>query len=94
VDSALLKLEPRPRIERAAYPRLKALTRMLFAHRRKTWVNSLKTYFKGHDLGPLIAGASGAGIDPGARAQQLSREKIMELCRILAPLVDETGEDI
>lgn len=78
VDSAVVRLIPRPREERpvALHATISRLVRAAFGQRRKTLSNSLG------DVATL-AQIEAAGIDPRTRAEQLSPQAYVELARVL-----------
>ncbi|WP_245778822.1 16S rRNA (adenine(1518)-N(6)/adenine(1519)-N(6))-dimethyltransferase RsmA [Dokdonella immobilis] len=79
VDSAVVRLLPRPREERpiADQAAIARLVRAAFGQRRKTLSNSLDGLAGNDDL-------LAAGIDPRSRAEQLAPEAFVRLARLLA----------
>ena len=78
VDSAVVRLLPRPASERplAEHATIVRLVRAAFGQRRKTLSNSL-------DGVATIADMQAAGIDPRTRAEQLSPQAYVDLARIV-----------
>lgn len=81
VVSSVVKLTPRPVLLPCALPLLERVTAAGFGQRRKMLRQSLRTL--GHDPLPLLAAA---GIDPTARAQDVTVEGFAALARALATL--------
>ncbi len=79
VDSAVVRLRPRPATERhdADPQRLAAVVRAAFGQRRKTLGNALQGVLDA----PRIAAA---GVDPRARAEQIAPEKFVALAHAAA----------
>jgi 16S rRNA (adenine1518-N6/adenine1519-N6)-dimethyltransferase len=91
VDPAVFK--PRPRVESAMLalrrtgpavdPQTRTLVRAAFAHRRKALARSLEHVQPG-SLVPARAALERLGLDPAARAEQLSPEEFRALSRELS----------
>ena len=80
VESALVEIVIQRHHELTRDPLWSELLHRAFAHRRKTLLNNLRG-FKG--LGDWAGFLAGAGVDPGARAEDLEGERWLELCRAL-----------
>ena len=82
VVAAVVRLTPRPDPPPAGDPRrFRALTRALFAHRRKTLGNSIAR-LPDPELRARVAAAAGElGLDPGRRPQELPVEDFAALSR-------------
>lgn len=82
VVAAVVRLTPRPDPPPAGDPRrFRALTRALFAHRRKTLGNSIAR-LPDPDLRDRVAAAAAElGLDPGRRPQELPVEDFAALAR-------------
>jgi 16S rRNA (adenine1518-N6/adenine1519-N6)-dimethyltransferase len=80
VESAILALR---RIGPAADPETRALVRAAFAHRRKALARSLEHARPG-SLAPARESLERLGLDPAARAEQLSPEEFRALARGLS----------
>jgi len=85
VISHVFRLTPRPEgpgLPPAEYNRFLRLIQAAFRHRRKKLKNNLKELFPDHDL--LEEALSRAGIDPGARPQEIGLEQFLRLQRVLS----------
>jgi 16S rRNA (adenine1518-N6/adenine1519-N6)-dimethyltransferase len=79
VTSSLVRLTPRERPQRAALADLERVTAAAFGQRRKMLRQSLKTLVA--DPLPLLAAA---GLDPAARAQDISLDGFVALAQALS----------
>lgn len=90
VDSAVVRLTPRPAAQRpdpALRPAIVAVVRAAFGQRRKTLANALR--------GLLDADAiRGAGIDPGARAERVPPEGFVALAQHVTTADLQRGTDL
>ena len=86
VQSAMLRLVPEPeRLEAVRdYRRLATVVRAAFGHRRKTLVNSMAASRRLGERPAIRAALAACGIDPGGRAEQVSREQYIELANALS----------
>ncbi|MBW4696860.1 MAG: 16S rRNA (adenine(1518)-N(6)/adenine(1519)-N(6))-dimethyltransferase RsmA [Aphanocapsa lilacina HA4352-LM1] len=81
VDSAVIRLTPRPFARAAGDPaHLDALVTRAFATRRKMLKNCLKGWL---ETEKLLAAFASLGIDPDARAEDLSVERFVQLSNCL-----------
>lgn len=82
VDSAIVRLVPRPTslVPQTLKPLFADLVSLAFAHRRKTLQNNLKHILPSPKSTQAIIRA---GIDPGARAEQVSLAEFINLARIV-----------
>ena len=82
VESAVVRLEPRPAWSRAEFTDFVATVKTLFAQRRK----KLRTQLRKHhqlDAAAAAAVAAAAGVDPDRRPEQLTREEFRRLTAAL-----------
>ena len=79
VDSAVVRMLPRPAVERGARDEhlLGAIVTQAFGQRRKTLRNTLKGRVSGAQF-------AAAGIDPGARAEEIDVARFVALANLLA----------
>jgi 16S rRNA (adenine1518-N6/adenine1519-N6)-dimethyltransferase len=84
VESAVLRLAPlfAPRVMLADEARFEVIVRAAFAQRRKTLANALAAGL-GVSVATAREAASGAGVDPGRRAETLNIEEFAEVARRL-----------
>ena len=92
VESAVVRLVPRaePLLPPAEEALLERLVRGGFAHRRKTFLNSLARSGAGIPAAPAAAALAARGIDLRARAEAISLEEYLELARLLASAPHDT----
>ena len=85
VDSAVihLALQAQPGIDTEF---LLTLIEKAFSHRRKKLSSNLKELSSSHDL---LKAIESAGIQPGARAEEVSKDQFIALARTLAPFKAE-----
>jgi 16S rRNA (adenine1518-N6/adenine1519-N6)-dimethyltransferase len=76
VDSAVVRLEPRPTPRAEETPAFRAVVKAVFGQRRKTLRNALRA-LDGDVDGALAA----AGLDPGARGEGLTIEELAALAQ-------------
>jgi 16S rRNA (adenine1518-N6/adenine1519-N6)-dimethyltransferase len=74
VESAIVRLQPRPDRPDCDPHALSALVQQAFSQRRKTLRNCLKDSLDSNEITSL-------GIDPGARPQTLSLDDYVRLCQ-------------
>lgn len=90
VDSCIIEFLPRQEhcfADFSGYKNLKEFTRAIFAHRRKTWLKSLKLSYKSLNLNSIIAVLEAKGINTGARAQDLDIEDIKNIYSFFPPIL-------
>lgn len=85
VDSAVVHLE-RARPTPEDLPKFMALTRAVFAMRRKTLANNLAAWRPDLDRGALTRALAAAGVDPACRAETLSPAQLEKLFEIVNTL--------
>jgi len=86
IDSAVIKLTSRERLPDVNREQFFALVKAGFSKRRKTILNSLSTYGFDLDREDIRKALEQAGIDPRARAENLSIEDFLNISAILPPL--------
>jgi len=84
VESAVLRMTPLPAppVDLADEQRFEAVVRAAFAQRRKTLANALASGL-GLPVGAARDAATGAGVDPGRRAETLNIREFAEVARRL-----------
>jgi 16S rRNA (adenine1518-N6/adenine1519-N6)-dimethyltransferase len=84
VESAVLRMSPLPAppVDLADEQRFEAVVRAAFAQRRKTLANALASGL-GLPVGAARDAATGAGVDPGRRAETLNIREFAEVARRL-----------
>jgi len=91
ISSRVVKITPRkvPVIKSEEFYRIfKMFTRAIFAHRRKTWVKSLKTAYNDKKLDVFFHQVDEAGFSMRARAQDFDLQEIVELVELYSRFVD------
>jgi 16S rRNA (adenine1518-N6/adenine1519-N6)-dimethyltransferase len=82
VESAVVRLEPRPAWSRAEFTDFVATVKTLFAQRRKKLGTQLRKHHQ-LDAAAAAAVAAAAGVDPDRRPEQLTREEFRRLTAAL-----------
>jgi 16S rRNA (adenine1518-N6/adenine1519-N6)-dimethyltransferase len=91
VDSCILKFLPKrdsPTLDASTYWVFKKITRGLFAHRRKTWLKSLKLYCKPKATEKVLRQLDTMEIQTAIRAQDLKLKQIVKISHILSSWVE------
>jgi 16S rRNA (adenine1518-N6/adenine1519-N6)-dimethyltransferase len=93
VDSAIVSVVPEAERRRQVgdYARFAELVRAAFAHRRKTLANALAASHAFGDEAGIGGALAACGIDPRARAEQVSREQYVRLANALGGSAGGTG---
>jgi 16S rRNA (adenine1518-N6/adenine1519-N6)-dimethyltransferase len=85
INSSIVLFEPKADVfvdKSLTYKAFKQFARDIFAHRRKTWFNSLKTTRKSLNLDRFLAAVKKENIDSELRAQTLDFERVRTLAEI------------
>jgi len=82
VESAIVKIVPKKDLlieDFDAYLKVKKFTKAIFAHRRKTWLKSLKLSFRSLDFDDFLTRIKNQEIRTDLRAQQLAPTDIIRI---------------
>ncbi len=87
VDSIMLKLSPLDDVglfDDESYREFKLVARGIFAHRRKTWVKSLRIYHPPSASGAFLEAVKETGIRTDLRAQDLGINEIRTISKLFS----------
>ena len=86
VDSAVIRLNMRKELPDVDKEQFFKVVKASFSKRRKTVLNALSSYGFTIEKDEVKKGLEAAGVDPGARAEQLSLEDFAKISQNLPPL--------